>query len=495
MPGKMDGVQRSDMIAQKRVQLVGLFLVSDILGISLSYFYSYLFRFYAYIIPVDPLKGIPPLGQYAVVFPLFLVCHLGIFFVQGFYRSRLKRTKIDDFFFISLNAILTILAVSAIMSYLYSYSQGPAPLFRVNFKISHGFLAVYFVVVIFMISFLRNQIYFYRKKRYARGLDLVNVLVVGAGEMGKSVAQKITQYKDLGFVCKGFLDDEKAVGERIDVDGGVEVLGRVDELSAILEKGDIGEVFVALDLKNYAKILETIKVANKYVVNIRLIPDVFQLLTLKANVQDLDGFPVISIDDVSLKGIQRVIKRIFDLAVSVVGLILLLPVILVVAALIKLTSRGPVFYKQERMGLDGQRFTMIKFRTMVCDAEKETGPVMCRAGDPRITRFGRLLRRFSLDEIPQLINVFLGQMSLIGPRPERPAFVREFADKIPNYMLRHKFKSGITGWAQVHGLRQDTSIEKRIEYDLYYMKNWSLALDLKILWMTLRQGFIDRTME
>lgn len=483
------------MIHQKRARLVGLYLISDIVGIFVSYFYSYLFRFYAYIIPVDPLKGIPPLRLYVAVFPLFLVCHLLIFFLQGFYRSRLKRTKIDDFFFISLNALLTILVVSAIMSYLYSYSQGPAPLFRMNFKISHGFLAVYFVVVIFMISFLRNQIYFYQKKRYARGLDLVNVLIVGAGEMGRSVAQKITQYKDLGFVCKGFLDDEKAVGEKIDIDGGIEILGRIDELGAVLEKGDIGEVFVALDLKNYAKILETIKVANKYVVNIRLIPDVFQLLTLKANVQDLDGFPVISIDDVSLKGIQRIIKRAFDLVVSTLGLILFLPLILIVSFLIKLTSRGPVFYKQERMGLDGCRFTMIKFRTMICDAEKETGPVMCRPGDPRITKVGRFLRKFSIDEIPQLINVFLGQMSLIGPRPERPAFVRDFAEKIPNYMLRHKFKCGITGWAQVHGLRQETSIEKRIEYDLYYMQNWSLALDLKILWMTLRQGFIDRTME
>ncbi|MGQ9672644.1 MAG: undecaprenyl-phosphate glucose phosphotransferase [Candidatus Aminicenantales bacterium] len=483
------------MIHQKRARLVGLYLISDIVGIFVSYFYSYLFRFYAYIIPVDPLKGIPPLRLYVAVFPLFLVCHLLIFFLQGFYRSRLKRTKIDDFFFISLNALLTILVVSAIMSYLYSYSQGPAPLFRMNFKISHGFLAVYFVVVIFMISFLRNQIYFYQKKRYARGLDLVNVLIVGAGEMGRSVAQKITQYKDLGFVCRGFLDDERAVGEKIDIDGGIEILGRIDELGAVLEKGDIGEVFVALDLKNYAKILETIKVANKYVVNIRLIPDVFQLLTLKANVQDLDGFPVISIDDVSLKGIQRIIKRAFDLVVSTLGLILFLPLILIVSFLIKLTSRGPVFYKQERMGLDGCRFTMIKFRTMICDAEKETGPVMCRPGDPRITKVGRFLRKFSIDEIPQLINVFLGQMSLIGPRPERPAFVRDFAEKIPNYMLRHKFKCGITGWAQVHGLRQETSIEKRIEYDLYYMQNWSLALDLKILWMTFRQGFIDRTME
>lgn len=480
------------MIQKKRFGLIGLFVLSDVLGILVSYFYSYFFRFYAYIIPVDPGKGIPPLKDYVFVFPLFLATHLLIFYLQGFYKTRLKRTKIDDFLAISLNAILTILAVFAVMSYLYSYSQGARPLFRVTFKISHGFLFVYFVVVIFMIAFLRNQIYFFMKRRYAKGLNLQNVLIVGAGEMGKAVAQKIRQYKDLGFVLKGFLDDERDVGERIEVDGGVEVLGRVHDLGPVLDKGEISEVFVALDLNNYAKILETLKVANRYVVNIRLIPDLFQLLTLKANVQDLDGFPVISIDDVSLKGIKSIVKRAVDIVVSALGLLLLSPLILIVSVLIKLTSKGPVFYQQERMGLDGRRFTMVKFRTMVCDAEKETGPVMAAPDDPRMTNLGRFLRKFSIDEVPQLVNVLKGEMSLIGPRPERPSFVKDFAEKIPNYMLRHKVKSGITGWAQVHGLRQDTSIEKRIEYDFYYIQNWSLALDLKIIWMTLKRGFIDR---
>lgn len=482
------------MIQKKRGGLVGLFVLSDAVSILFSFFYSYLFRFYAYIIPVDPGKGIPPLRQYVVVFPLFLVTHLLIFYFQGFYRTRLQRAKIDDFLAICLNAILTIaIDVFGIMSYLYSYSQGPRPLFRVTFKISHGFLAVYFIVVIFMITFLRNQIYFSMKRRYARGLNLQNVLVVGAGEMGRAVAQKILVYKDLGFRLKGFLDDDRPVGDKVDVDGSAEVLGRLEDLGPILEKGDISEVFVALDLNNYGKILDTIKVTNRYVVNVRLIPDVFQLLTLKANIQDLDGFPVISIDDVALRGGKSVIKRVIDVIVSSLGLVILSPVFLLVAVLIKLTSRGPVFYRQERMGLDGRRFRMIKFRTMVCDAEEESGPVMSRAGDPRTTKVGRLLRKLSLDEFPQLINVLKGEMSLIGPRPERPEFVKGFAGQIPNYMLRHKVKCGITGWAQVHGLRQDTPIDKRIEYDFYYIQNWSLGLDLKIIWMTLRKGFLDRS--
>jgi len=483
------------VIQKKRSGLVGLFVLSDSVAILFSYFYSYLFRFYVYLIPVDPAKGIPPLHQYVVVFPLFLATHLLIFYFQGFYRTRLQRAKIDDFLAVCLNAILTIaIDFFGIMSYLYGYSQGSRPLFRVTFKLSHGFLAVYFVVAIFMITFFRNQIFFYMKRRYAKGLNLQNVLVIGAGEMGKAVAQKILVYKDLGFRLKGFLDDERPVGEKIEIDGGVEVLGRIQDLGPILDRGEVNEVFVALDLNNYAKIQETIKVAHRYVVNIRLIPDLFQLLTLKANIQDLDGFPVISIDDVSLRGGKSLLKRVIDIVFSSLALIVLSPLLLVIAVVVKLTSPGPVFFRQERMGLDGRRFNMIKFRTMIRSAEEESGPVMSRPGDPRMTKVGRLLRKFSLDELPQLVNVLKGEMSLIGPRPERPEFVREFTGKIPNYMLRHKVKCGITGWAQVHGLRQDTPISKRIEYDFYYIQNWSLGLELKIVWMTLRKGFVDRNM-
>lgn len=482
------------MIKRKRTRLIGLFILSDIVGILASYFYTYGFRFYGYIFPVDPDKGIPSIKSYVAVFPLVLIVHLGIFFLQGFYRTRLKRTKIDDFFLVTLNAIFTILIVQAVLSYLNAYSQGKAPLFSVQFKMSHVFLAIYFVVVVFMISFLRNQIYFFMKRRFAKGLNLQSVIIVGAGDMGKSVAQKLTQYKDWGFVVKGFLDDEKREGEVVDVDGGIKVLGPIERLESMLEEGDISDVYVALDLNNYPKILETLKVVNKYAVNVRLIPDLFQLLTLKAKIEDLDGFPVISIDEPPLRGIMTFVKRAMDIAVSVVFLFFLSPLMLIVAFLIKLTSRGPVLYHQERVGLDGRRFIMHKLRTMVCDAEGKTGPVMTKPDDPRITKIGKLLRKFSIDEIPQLINVLKGEMSLIGPRPERPVFVKDFREKIPKYMLRHKVKSGITGWAQVHGLRQDTPIDKRLEYDFYYIQNWSPALDLKIVWRTLRKGFIDKNL-
>ncbi len=482
------------MIRRQRSGLIGWFLLSDLLGILISYFYSYGFRFYMYIIPVNPDRGIPPLKSYAIVFPFFLAIHLLIFFLQGFYRTRLKRTKIDDFFFVTLNAVLTILIIQAVLAYLNAYSQGAAPLFRMTFKLSHGFLAVYFVVVVLMISFLRNQIFYFMKKRYAKGMNLKSVLVVGAGDMGKSVAEKLSQYKDLGFVVKGFLDDDRSEGEVVDVDGGIPVLGPLSELESVLEKEDVSDVYVALDLNNYNKILETLKVVNKYVVNVRLIPDLFQLLTLKARVEDLDGFPVISVDEPPLRGMLLFVKRLMDFVVSATFLLLFSPFLVLIAFLIKLTSKGPVLYHQERMGLDGKKFVMHKFRTMVSDAESQTGPVMCSSDDPRVTKVGKFLRKFSLDEIPQLVNVLKGEMSLVGPRPERPVFVKKFREKIPKYMLRHKVKSGITGWAQVHGLRQDTPIDKRLDYDFYYIQNWSLSLDLKILWKTLRKGFIDKSL-
>jgi Undecaprenyl-phosphate glucose phosphotransferase len=484
------------VITGRRFRLIGLYVLSDVIAILVSFFYSYLFRFYAYIIPVDPAKGVPAFRNYVAVFPLFLAVHLLIFYFQGFYKSKLRRAKIDDFLYIILNAVLTILVVFSILNYIYNYSQGGAPLYRMTFKLSHGFLAVYFVVVIFMLAFLRTQIFFLMKRRYARGLNLTNVVVVGAGEMGRVVTQKLFTYRDLGFRVKGFVDDDRAAGEILEVDGGrVPVLGGLKDLGRVIEEQGIGEVFIALDLSNYAKILEAFQVAHKHPVLVRIVPDLFQLLTLKANIQDLDGFPVITIDDVPIRGLAQVVKRTTDIVVSALALVILSPLILVVAVLVKLTSRGPVFYHQERMGLDGRRFVIHKFRTMICDAEKTTGPVFCGPGDPRMTRVGRVFRRYSIDELPQFVNVLKGEMSLIGPRPERPNFVREFTDKIPKYMLRHKVKAGITGWAQVHGLRQDTEIDKRLEYDFYYIQNWSLGLDIKIMWMTLRKGFIDRNVE
>jgi exopolysaccharide biosynthesis polyprenyl glycosylphosphotransferase len=210
---------------------------------------------------------------------------------------------------------------------------------------------------------------------------------------------------------------------------------------------------------------------------------------LRARLEELDGVPIISLNDVPLQGFNAVLKRLVDIGLSAAALILLAVPMAIVAALVKATSPGPVLYRQERMGLDGKGFDVYKFRSMFVGAERQTGPVFAREDDPRCTPFGRLLRRLDLDELPQLWNVLKGDMSLVGPRPERPYFVEQFKHRVPQYMLRHKVKAGITGWAQVNGWRGNTSIEKRIEYDLYYIGNWSVSLDLKIIWLTLFRGF------
>jgi exopolysaccharide biosynthesis polyprenyl glycosylphosphotransferase len=227
-------------------------------------------------------------------------------------------------------------------------------------------------------------------------------------------------------------------------------------------------------------------------IDVKVVPDLLQVIALKARLEDLDGIPIININDVPLQGFNSFIKRALDIAISSTALAFMAIPFAIVSLLIRRSSSGAVFYRQERMGLDGKPFLIYKFRSMYEDAEAESGPVWAREDDPRCTPIGRLLRRTNVDEMPQLWNVLKGDMSLVGPRPERPYFVDQFKQRIPQYMLRHKVRAGLTGWAQVNGWRGNTSIEKRIEYDLYYIENWSVTLDLKIMWLTLLKGFFHK---
>jgi Undecaprenyl-phosphate glucose phosphotransferase len=238
--------------------------------------------------------------------------------------------------------------------------------------------------------------------------------------------------------------------------------------------------------------IELIDATSRVMVDVKVVPDLLQVITLRARLEDLDGVPVINVNDAPLQGVNAAIKRLIDIGISSIALIVFAMPLAVVALLVRMTSRGPVFYRQERMGLDGKSFSIVKFRSMYDDAERESGPVWAVPGDPRVTPIGRFLRRSSVDELPQLWNVLRGDMSIVGPRPERPHFVEQFRHRFPQYMLRHKVKAGLTGWAQVNGWRGNTPLEKRIEYDLYYIENWSVRLDLKIMWLTLLRGFFHR---
>jgi len=223
-------------------------------------------------------------------------------------------------------------------------------------------------------------------------------------------------------------------------------------------------------------------------VAIKVVPDLLQHITLRAAVEDLDGVPIVNLSATPLRGLGSIVKRSLDIGASLCCITLFAPLLPLIALAVRFSSPGPVFYRQERMGLDGRSFELLKFRSMVQDAERVTGPVWTEEKDPRVTTVGNLLRKFSLDELPQFFNVLRGDMSMVGPRPERPHFVEEFREHIPRYMLRHRVRAGITGWAQVNGWRGNTSLERRIQYDLYYIENWSLALDLKILWLTISNG-------
>ena len=250
----------------------------------------------------------------------------------------------------------------------------------------------------------------------------------------------------------------------------------------------VDEIYVALPLDEHVKMLGVVEFASRECIDVHVVPDLLQFIALRARLEDLDGLPIISIHDVPLRGMNSVVKRLIDIAISAAVIIGTAPFTLLVAILIKRSSPGPVFYSQERMSIDGQSFRVYKFRSMPIDAEDATGPIWARDDDPRATRIGRWLRRTDVDELPQFWNVLKGDMSIVGPRPERPFFVEQFKHRIPQYMLRHKVKAGITGWAQVNGWRGNTSLEKRIEFDLYYIENWSLSLDFKIMWLTVMKG-------
>jgi Undecaprenyl-phosphate glucose phosphotransferase len=270
------------------------------------------------------------------------------------------------------------------------------------------------------------------------------------------------------------------------------VLGRINDIPDLIASEQVNEVIVAMPEATHYEILKIVNKCDRAKASVKVFPDVFQIMATEVSIGDLGGLPLLTVRDTALRGWKLTLKRAVDLVGSVAALIIFSPMMVLLAILIKLDSDGPVFYTQERMGLDGKRFMLLKFRSMRTDAENETGPVWASANDSRRTRLGAFIRHFSIDETPQFINVLLGEMSLVGPRPERPVFVEQFKRNIPRYMDRHREKAGLTGWAQVNGLRGDTSIIERTKYDLWYIENWSVALDLRIMIRTVLNIFSDR---
>jgi len=469
------------LIRQRHRVTAGVYFLGDLLATVVAFFGAWFLRFENPVIPLT--KSVPEFARYLELLPFVLVVWPLVFYFHGLYQVRRARGRVEE----ALAALVAVLLATLLTSgvtYWYRPPQSPGSL--EYFTYSRAFLGLFAVLDLGLVVWTRVALRALLRRIRLRGHNLQHILVAGAGALGREITQKILAHRELGFDVVGFLDDDPGKLGRSFL--GVPVLGALRQVDEVLAQRRIDQVFIALPPGAHHKIMRLLQVVGRECVDVRLVPDILQYVTLKASLEDLDGTPVINLSQVPLQGWNSLVKRTMDIALAGLGLAACLPAFPLVAVAIWLEDRGSIFYRQERMGLDGRRFQILKLRSMRVDAESSSGPVWAVKDDPRRTRLGGLLRRWSLDELPQLWNVLKGDMSLVGPRPERPSFVQEFKHKVPQYMVRHRVRAGITGWAQVHGWRGNTSIRKRIEYDLYYIENWSLKLDLKILWMTLRQG-------
>ena len=450
-------------------------VVLDVLVVAAAFAIAHALRFG--FPEVFPYPEIPPRGETLTVG--ILACILWPLCLRsvGLYRAQRQSTAVDEVF-----GVFKATALGGILLVTVTY------FFRQD-RYSRGALVIFTVLAFLGVGATRSLFKEALRALRRRGYNLRYVLVLGTGRLAKQVLAQIDAHRELGFRPVGCLSLTRArVGTRID---GTEVVGTVRDLRGVLFRQQIDQVLVALPTRCFHHLPRIMEICADTTVDVKLVPDVYQYATLFGGLEEFGGLPIVNLQSAGVLGINAVAKRAFDLLFSAVFLAVLSPLLVLVALAVKLTSRGPILYRQERVGLDGKPFGMLKFRTMRSDAE-EAGPRFADRADSRATPIGAFLRRTSLDELPQLFNVLAGDMSLVGPRPERPVFIARFRRRIPRYQLRHMVKSGMTGWAQIHGLRGKTSIAKRVEYDLYYIEHWSLLLDLRILLRTIAFGFLSR---
>lgn len=453
-----------------------LMLLADLLVISIGWLGSYYLRFYWGLVPV--YRGIPDVRPYLLLLGLIAIVWGVVFKAFGLYRPKRISSRLAEVRDIAKACTVAVLILVA------------ATFFLKPFEVSRVVILYFWVFSILSVSLVRSS--FREVLRFMRrsGYNLRHILIVGEGALAHKIVERIHACPELGLRIMGLLvGDPRMVGKQVE---GLKALGTYEQAGEIVGELSIDRVFIAIPLETYGRMEGILRSLEDGIADINVVPDLYQYMTLRGGVEEFDGLPLISLQDSPTYGWSLVSKRAMDLMLSSAALLITWPLLLFLAAVIKLTSTGPVLYRQERMGLDGRIFQMLKFRSMRTDAEEDTGPIWAMRGDERRTVIGTLLRRTSLDELPQLFNVLKGEMSLVGPRPERPVFIEEFRKQVPRYMLRHKVKAGITGWAQINGWRGDTSIEKRIECDLFYIDNWSLFFDLRILWLSLWRGFIHK---
>jgi len=461
------------MIKRTSQPLCVWFLCTDLTLTLLAWLAAYWLRFETGLFPV--FKDVPDFTFCLSNLPIVGVFALVAYRIVGQYQiHRLRRFREE---ITAVTKGVTLASLMVMSTNFFSHGPYESRLTMLLFWLLSGFA---------VLSARRVTWSAVRKLRQ-RGYNNSHALIVGTGRVARKTAQALRNANWMGLKNVGFVEDRP---NRFASD--LTILGAISDLPRLVDELKIEHVFIAVPMNRTAEARQVFNVLSRSVVEVRLVADVPNLAGLTLTTSNLDGLPVIGLRESPHFGLNIIVKRAMDIALSLFALIVLSPVMLVVAAIVRLTSPGPIFYRQERCGLNGQSFWMLKFRTMRVDAEAQTGPVWASKDDPRRTPLGALLRRTSLDELPQLINVLKGDMSMVGPRPERPMFISQFSKTIPNYMARHCVKAGITGWAQVHGWRGNTSLRKRLQFDLYYITHWNPWLDLRILWMTVWHGIVHR---
>jgi exopolysaccharide biosynthesis polyprenyl glycosylphosphotransferase len=455
-----------------------LLVLNDLIMVAAAFYLAYWLRLF---IAVPPPVNIAPFGAYAGMMIIQIVMMLLLYFFSRLYDVKRSMPRLDEFYRIFAATSIGTIATIAFTTFLFKNST-------LELDFPRAMVIYAWLLTVVLVKAGRTLLMMVRNWIRTRGMWTDRLLIVGTGDVGRMILQKVRQMPRLGYEVVGFVDGDDSEGEQI---MGVPVLGSVDDIPALIREHEIEEVIIGRPELGHQEVLAIISRCERGQVGIKIFPDLFQIIATELSIGDLGGLPLLTVRDIALRGWKLTLKRAVDFVGSAIGLILLSPFLILVAVIIKLDSPGPVLYAQERMGLDANPFWCLKFRSMRTDAEAH-GPGWTTEDDPRVTRLGRLIRRLSIDELPQLINVFLGDMSLVGPRPERPIYVERFRRSIPRYMDRHREKAGMTGWAQVNGLRGDTSIAERTKYDLWYIENWSLWLDFKIILRTVGTFFGDR---
>lgn len=468
------------MIKDNQRFLNNLHVLLDVLIICASYALAWLLTIVAPIFPAG--HGVlPPQVYFTALIPI-VPAYLLLYWAFHLYEPKRTHSKRAELWHICQACAVGLMLLTSI---LFAFRRSG---YFGNF--STRMLVAFSIIDITLTTIERFGIRYILSRLRRKGFNQKHVMLVGFSDASDQFIDACRRNPDWGYHIYGIVDDIAEVGEGYK---GVRVVGRISELEHILAQNTIDEIAITLPLAAYAKLDGIVHVCEKSGVHTKFIPDYNNIIHSKPVTEDMDGLPVINIRNVPLTDpVKATAKRAVDICGALVGIILFSPVMLVVATLIKLTSPGPIIFKQERVGLHNKPFMMYKFRSMVQQTEADEKKGWTVPGDPRVTRVGRFIRKTSIDEFPQFFNVLAGQMSLIGPRPERTQFVEMFKEEIPRYMIKHQVRPGMTGWAQVNGLRGDTSIYERVKYDIWYIENWTMSLDVKILFLTIFKGFVNK---